>query len=162
MLWTKNFSLCLCIAVYQKLTLKSWSESIDAIDWSLIFEELGVSVDKPDLTALNLQLDYIWRNLSQLEQILGKFLDQPKKTHPFVKAVLLVFLAELLHLGAQPKLEITDQQLDRLALIKKYVRITQNYIGAENPSLVYAVATKLIQANPDQLNAAETTVTTSQ
>ncbi len=144
-MWTKNFSLCLCVAVYQKLTLENWSGLANAINWSLIFEELNLSLDKSELASLDLQLDYIWRNRGQLEQILIKFLNEPKKTHPFVKAALLVFLAELLHLRTQQTSDIANQPSDWSGLTKKYVRITQNYIGAENPSLVYVVATKLIQ-----------------
>jgi transcription termination factor NusB len=149
-MWTKDFTICLCIAVYQKLTLENWPELSHLVDWSLIFEELKVSVDKSELAALDSQLDYIWCNHNQFEQILSKFLNQPKKTHPFVRAVLLVFLAELLHLNNKSTSETTDQPPNWLALVKKYVRITQNYIGAENPSLVYAVASKLLQENHNQ------------
>jgi|GEM_PF-1423733 len=158
-MWTKNFSLCLCIAVYQKLTLESRSDFTVAVDWSLILKELNLSLDQSELASLDLQLDYVWRNRNQFEQILGKFLDQPKKTHPFVKAVLLVFLAELLHLRTQQSPEITNQSADWLGLAKKYVRITQNYIGAENPSLVYAVTTKLLQENLEQYNTEITSTT---
>ena len=149
-MWTKDFTICLCIAVYQKLTLENWPELSDVIDWSLIFEELKVCVDKSELEALDSELDYIWRNHNQFEQTLNKFLSQPKKTHPFVRAVLLVFLAELLHLHNKSTPATTDQPPDWLALVKKYVRITQNYVGAENPSLVYAVASKLLQENHNQ------------
>ena len=56
-MWTKDFTICLCIAVYQKLTLENWPELSDVVDWSLIFEELKVSVDKSELAALDSQLD---------------------------------------------------------------------------------------------------------
>ena len=134
-MWSKNFRKCLIGAVYQNLFWESFNNSDYSPDWSMIINENHNTDDT--FTKENLIEVYnvfLSKKLSYIENIM-KYVNKWDKTFDLIKACLIVFLVED---------EINTDPENKL--VGHYIKFAQDFAGGENPALVHAVISKILEA----------------
>lgn len=133
-MWSKNFRKCIIGAVYQNLFWESFNNSEYKAEWSMLLAEHHKEDDHFDETDLQLVYDtFLSKKVSYIERI-TKYVNKWDKTFDLVKASLIVFLIE------------HDQNTDpENKLVGHYIKFAQDFAGGENPALVHAVISKVLE-----------------
>ncbi|NJK71692.1 MAG: hypothetical protein HC932_05655 [Thermales bacterium] len=134
-MWSQATRKVLISSVYEYLFWQKLEDPKEfVIDWSQLtlehFNEGDVLNQKEFQKVFNTFLSLPDKYLSQV----SKFINDWSKTFDLVKAILIVFVIELESFQDEPPKNI----------ISKYIRITQELVGGENPSLVHAVTSKIL------------------
>jgi transcription termination factor NusB len=134
-MWTKSFRKCLIGAIYQHLFWKSFSE----VEYTPNWEDLSKVVYKEDETISITDLESVFQTfLSKKEEysvVLHKYITRWDKTFDIMKAALFCFMIEY----AERKSE------DDLHILGVYIKFAQDYAGGENPALIHAIISKMIE-----------------
>jgi transcription termination factor NusB len=136
-MWTKSFRKCLIGAIYQHLFWKSFSE----VDYTPNWEDLTKVVYKEDEAISIVDLESAFQTfLTKKEEysvVLHKYITRWDKTFDIMKAALFCFMIEY----AERKGE------DDLHILGVYIKFAQDYAGGENPALIHAIISKMIEEN---------------
>jgi transcription termination factor NusB len=134
-MWTKSFRKCLIGAIYQHLFWKSFSE----VDYTPNWEDLTKAIYKEDETITTKDLEFKFKNFlknqEQYSSILHKYITKWDKTFDIMKAALFCFI-----------IEYADRKNEEdLHILGVYIKFAQDYAGGENPALIHAVISKMIE-----------------
>jgi transcription termination factor NusB len=134
-MWTKSFRKCLIGAIYQHLFWKSFSE----VEYTPNWEDLSKVVYKEDETISITDLESAFQTfLSKKEEyslVLHKYITRWDKTFDIMKAALFCFMIEYAERKAEADLHI----------LGVYIKFAQDYAGGENPALIHAIISKMIE-----------------
>jgi transcription termination factor NusB len=134
MTWSKNFRKCIIGSVYQNLFWDSFNNNHYTPDWEMIIDQNRNVEDVISIEELASVYDlFLSRKPIYIEQI-TQYVNKWDKTFDLVKACLIVFLIEN---------EInTDKEAK---LVGHYIKFAQDFAGGENPALVHAVISKVLE-----------------
>jgi transcription termination factor NusB len=134
-MWTKSFRKCLIGAIYQHLFWKSFSE----VDYTPNWDDLTKVVYKEDETISVTDLENAFQTfLSKKEEfsvVLHKYITRWDKTFDIMKAALFCFMIEYVERKGE----------DDLHILGVYIKFAQDYAGGENPALIHAIISKMIE-----------------
>jgi transcription termination factor NusB len=138
-MWTKAFRKSLISAIYEDLFSESLESFVhDEPSWFQIIEENESSDDPMSLQDLMDVFDFYRTHKSSIISTIKPLMTTWHKTFDLVKACLVCFCVEVMYTKEN------NQKLDD-GIVGKYIRLTQSFAGGENPALVHAVTSKLMQ-----------------
>lgn len=138
-MWSKAFRKSLISAIYEDL----FSESLDEFShlepsWLAIIEEYETAENPLEVEKLVETFVFYKTHKTDIIDTIQPFMTTWHKTFDLVKACLVCFCVEVM------LSKTNNNELDP-GVIGKYIRITQSFAGGENPSLVHAVTSKLLE-----------------
>ncbi len=134
-MWSNSTRKVLISAVYEYLFWEKLEVRNDfEVEWDSLFNEHNKDNESISIAELSALLDNFITNKDSYCTKIQKYINDWSKTYDLIKAVLITLVIEL---------EIANPQ-EPEKLISKYIRISQNLVGGENPSLVHAVSSRII------------------
>ena len=133
-MWSKNFRKCVIGAVYQNLFWCSFNGNTYTPDWTMLMNEHKNSEDIFTVEDLDLAYQDFVSNKDTYITNITEYVSKWDKTFDLVKACLIVFLIEK---NADPSPESK--------LVGHYIKFAQDFAGGENPALVHAVISKILE-----------------
>jgi transcription termination factor NusB len=133
-MWSKNFRKCIIGSVYQNLFWDSFNSNQYDPDWTTLVDQNKNDEDiisQEDLSKVYSL--FLGKKSLYIDQI-TKYINKWDKTFDLIKACLIVFLIEN---------EINTD--DDAKLVGHYIKFAQDYAGGENPALVHAVISKILE-----------------
>jgi transcription termination factor NusB len=133
-MWSKNFRKCLIGAVYQNLFWDSLNSTQYSPDWSILVDQnknIEESIVEEDLSSM---YDLFVTKKTFYIDTITKHVNKWDKTFDLIKACLIVFIIE------------NEVNTDKEAkLVGHYIKFAQDFAGGENPALVHAVISKILE-----------------
>ncbi|MEM1311979.1 MAG: hypothetical protein AAGF07_00770 [Patescibacteria group bacterium] len=138
-MWDKLVRLSVFTAIYDKLFWEDYDAlETRAVDWSFIFENLPPESNL-DASNLNSYIEYFDKKKEEYQEVLSKYLKNWDRTFLIIKACLYTYLIERdLVLDSE-----ANKQEFLKALVTRYIRLSENYVGGQNVGLVHAVMSKI-------------------
>lgn len=136
-MWTKPFRKSLISGVYENIFRTSLEGIATDIDWHMIAEEYSNDEQSVNVDDLSKVYEHIQSEHDKYVLSIKKYSKHWDRTYDIIKACLIVFLGEL---------EYTKKTTGSYEqnLVGKYIRLAQDFAGGENPALVHAIASKLL------------------
>ncbi|MBC7472015.1 MAG: hypothetical protein H7196_01990 [candidate division SR1 bacterium] len=133
-MWPKNFRKCVIASVYQNLFWDSFNGSEYIPDWTVLINEIkNEDIEFTESDLIKVYNIYLSNKEIYIDQII-KHINKWDKTFDIIKACLIVFLLE------------SNLNEDKEAkLVGHYIKFAQDFAGGENPALVHAVISKMIE-----------------
>lgn len=133
-MWSKNFRKCIIASVYQNLFWDSFNGSQYTLDWTgLINENKTENIEFTEKDLFKIYTIFLSNKENYINKI-TKYVNKWDKTFDIIKACLIVFL-----------LEHELNQDNDARLVGHYIKFAQDFAGGENPALVHAVISKMIE-----------------
>jgi transcription termination factor NusB len=133
-MWSKNFRKCIIGSVYQNLFWESFNNSQYKPDWENLLDQNkddDTIILKDDLSSVYSL--FISKKDTYINKI-TKYVNKWDKTFDLIKACLIVFLIE------------NELNIDKNSkLVGHYIKFAQDFAGGENPALVHAVISKVLE-----------------
>jgi transcription termination factor NusB len=137
-MWSKGFRKCIICAVYQQLFWESFNNTSYKPNWEMIASQNKKDDDVFTDSDLDNTFSVFTNNKPIFVEKITQYINKWDKTFDIVKACLLVFLMEL---DAKPD--------DNTKVVGNYIKFAQEFAGGENPSLVHAVISKILEDKSD-------------
>lgn len=133
-MWSKNFRKCIIGVVYQNLFWESFNNSEYVPDWPILLAQHHNDEDTFNESDLQSIYSTFLSQKSYYIERITKYVNKWDKTFDLIKACLIVFLIE------------HDQNTDpENKLVGHYIKFAQDFAGGENPALVHAVISKVLE-----------------
>jgi transcription termination factor NusB len=136
MTWSKNFRKCIIGAVYQNIFWESFNNSEYIPEWSMLMTENHNNEDTFTEEQLSEVYDIFLSKKAICIEKITKYVSKWDKTFDLIKACLIVFLIE-----DELNTDVENK------LVGHYIKFAQDFAGGENPALVHAVISKVLEEN---------------
>lgn len=136
--WTKAFRRSLISALYVDIFSDSVAEASIEPNWQVIVHEFSTPEETPQLVQVKEMYDFYQENRNQLLEIVKKHLVSWEKTYDLTKACFVGLVIEI------TQLQNSDRPVPS-NLVNKYIRLAEEFAGGENPGLMHAVGTKIME-----------------
>jgi transcription termination factor NusB len=134
-MWTKHFRKSIIAAIYQNLFWQSLSGSVYIPDWENVTKEVYTEDEVVSIKELQACYNRFITSKETSTSLLQEYITKWDKTFDIVKAALFCFL-----------LEYSDRKNeDDLHILGNYIKFAQDFAGGENPGLIHAVMSKMIE-----------------
>jgi transcription termination factor NusB len=141
-MWSNPTRKILIGSIYEYLFWSNLgSKKIPEVDWTQLIDLYNTESFPLAEKELNSLYEKFLEKSETYIHIIQEHFDNWSKTYDIVKAILIVFVLEL---------EDTNLASEK-SIINKYLKITQELVGGQNPNLVHAVALKIYQNHTNKI-----------
>jgi transcription termination factor NusB len=134
-MWTKSFRKCLVGAIYQNLFWETFSGVMYVPNWQILVDELSKEGDEISVEDLENGYQKYLDSKEHSSKILHSYISKWDKTFDIMKAALYCFIIEYSERKNEPDLHLLGQ----------YIKYAQDFAGGENPSLIHAIMSRMIE-----------------